>query len=90
MKFNILTESEMILKAKAGHHAYLDLLLSNYEQFLLQHISKTAMNTAELLAFRQGCIQYVYTHFHDQFDQQKHPDFAAWLLECVENVRLKK
>lgn len=83
MKFHILTESEIIQKAKNGNRSYLDLLLSKHEHFLLEHISKTTTNIGELLTLRHICIEYVYTHFFDKFEQHKQSNFAEWLQECV-------
>jgi hypothetical protein len=86
MKFNMLTESEMIQKTKAGHGAYLDLLLSKYEPFLLQHLSKSTANKNELLTLRNVCIQYVRTNFFEKFSEQKHVDFATFLLGSVDEA----
>jgi hypothetical protein len=83
MKFDMLTESEMIQKAKDGNRAYLDLLLSKHEQFLLQYISNTITNPKELLTLRHNCVEYVHSHFHDKFNPHQHTNFAEWLQECV-------
>jgi len=90
MKFNMLTESEMIQQAKSGNHIYLDLLLSKYEQLLLQHISNVTTDTTELLTIRQDCISYIHTHFYDRFNPCQHIDFATWLLKCAEKVVSKR
>jgi hypothetical protein len=91
MKFDMLPESEMIQKTKAGNRSYLDLLLSKHEQFLLHHASKIATNPKGLLIFRRDCIEYVHANFHDSFNPLEHADFATWLLECViPRIDLKK
>ena len=93
MRFGMLTELEMIQKAKAGNHSYLDLLLNKHDQFLLHHVSKSAANMEELLVLRRDCITYVRTHFEAKFDSHEHASFAMWLLEsvvhkvCLENTK---
>ncbi len=86
MKFTLLSEPEMVLKAKAGNLVYLDLLLSRHEDFLLKQLSSKSSSTMDLLTLRQDCQNYVRAHFRKMFDEQKQPDFATWLSECVKLV----
>jgi len=76
----------MLQKAKEGNRSYLDLLLSKYELFLLDNLSKFARNPKELLDFRRTCIDYVHAHFCARFDEQEYPVFETWLLECVKEI----
>ena len=53
MKFTILSEEELIQGALNGSEAHLNLLISMYEPFIMEHISKQIRNQQDLLDLRQ-------------------------------------
>jgi RNA polymerase sigma-70 factor (ECF subfamily) len=84
MKFKIFSEEELIQKALNGSETHLNLLISMYEPFIMENISKQIKNQHDLLDLRQ----HVCCRIAKQFIQKSyvHQDkFSNWTNCIIKN-----
>ena len=84
MKFKILSEEELIQEALNGSEAHLNLLISLYEPFIMEHISKQIKNQQDLLDLRQ----HICFRIAKQIGKKNyvHQDkFSNWANSIIKN-----
>jgi len=92
MKFNIMPEEELIHEALNGSRAHLNVLISMYEPFIMETVSRHIKNYQDLLDVRQRIcckitdqfIRKTYTH------QDKFPNWANTIIQSEINSYFRK
>ena len=84
MKFNILSEEELVQEALNGSEAHLNLLISMYEPFIVEHIGKQIKNQQDLLDLRQHiCCRIVKQISNKNYVHQD--KFSSWTTSIIKN-----
>jgi RNA polymerase sigma-70 factor (ECF subfamily) len=84
MKLTILSEEQLIQEALNGSEAHLNSLISTYEPFIMEHISKQIKNYQDLLDLRQ----HVCCKIAKQITKKSyvHQDkFSNWTTSIIKN-----
>ncbi|MCL2682122.1 MAG: sigma-70 family RNA polymerase sigma factor [Bacteroidales bacterium] len=84
MRYKILSEEELIEEALNGSEAHLNLLISMYEPFIVEHISRQIKNYQDLLDLRQ----HVCCRIAKQISEKNyvHQDkFSNWAGSIIKN-----
>jgi RNA polymerase sigma-70 factor (ECF subfamily) len=84
MKFSILSEEELIHGALNGSEAHLNLLISMYEPFIVEHISRQVKNYQDLLDLRQHVCCTIAKQLSEK--NYVHQDkFPNWTNSIIKN-----
>jgi len=84
MRLTILPEDELIQKALEGSDAHLNLLISMYEPFIMEHIGKQIKNHQDLLDLRQHVSYKIFKQFGKK--NYVHQDkFLNWTNSIIKN-----
>jgi len=84
MKFTVLSEEELIQGALNGSESHLNVLISQYEPFIMEHIGKQIKNQQDLLDLRQ----HVCCRIAKQIAKKNyvHQDkFSSWTSSIIKN-----
>jgi RNA polymerase sigma-70 factor (ECF subfamily) len=84
MRFKILSEEELIQEALNGSEAHLNLLISMYEPFIVEHISRQIKNRQDLLDLRQHVCYKIAKQISNK--NYAHQDkFSNWASSIIKN-----
>ncbi|MDR1951052.1 MAG: sigma-70 family RNA polymerase sigma factor [Bacteroidales bacterium] len=84
MKYKILSEDELIHEALNGSESHLNLLISMYEPFIMEHLEKQIKNRQDSLDLRQRVCCKIAEHISQKtyVHQEK---FTHWTSSIVKN-----
>jgi len=84
MRFKVLSEAELIQEALNGSEAHLNVLISMYEPFIMDHISKKIKNYQDLLDLRQHVCSKIASEISEK--NYVHQDkFSHWTNTIIKN-----
>ncbi|MCL2417399.1 MAG: RNA polymerase sigma factor [Bacteroidales bacterium] len=82
MRLKVLSEDELIQEALNGSEAHLNVLISMYEPFIMDHISKQVENYQDLLDLRQHVCSKIATQI--SLRNYVHQDkFSHWTSTII-------
>ena len=84
MRFKVLSEDELIQEAINGSEAHLNVLISIYEPFIMDHVSKQVKNYQDLLDLRQHICSKIATQISEK--NYVHQDkFSHWASTIIKS-----
>lgn len=83
MRFKVLSEDELIKEALNGSDAHLNVLISMYEPFIMDHISKKVKNYQDLLDLRQHICSKIATQISlkNYVHQEKFSNWTSTIIK---------
>ncbi|MCL2414849.1 MAG: sigma-70 family RNA polymerase sigma factor [Bacteroidales bacterium] len=87
MRLKVLSEDELIQEALNGSEAHLNVLISMYEPFIMDHISKQIKNYQDLLDLRQHICSKIATQIslRNYVHQDKFSNWASTIIKSEIN-----
>jgi len=84
MRYKMLSEEELIEEALNGSEAHLNVLISMYEPFIMNHIAKQIKNYQDLLDLRQHiCFRIARQITKKNYIHQE--KFSNWASSIIKN-----